>query len=34
MQFWNLRRFLFGMSPDVPVFEVRVLESDLKFELE
>ena len=27
----NFRRFLFGMSPDVPVFEVRVLESDLKF---
>ena len=27
----NFRRFLFGMSPDVPEFQVRVLTSDFKF---
>ena len=27
------RRLLFGMSPDVPAFKVRVFTSDLDFEL-
>ena len=30
----NFRRFLFGMSPDVPAFRVCVFTSDFKFELE
>ena len=27
----NFRRFLFGMNPDVPAFEVCVFTSDFKF---
>ena len=30
----NFRRFLFGMSPDVPTVKVRVFASDLKFWIE
>ena len=30
----EIRRFLFGMSPEVPSFKVPVLTSDFKFELE
>ena len=26
---WNFRRFLFGLSPDVPIVKVRVLTSDI-----
>ena len=29
----KFRRFLFGMSPDVPAFKVRVLQVTLNFEL-
>ena len=31
---WNYRRFLFGMSPDVPRVRVSVFTSDFNFELE
>ena len=27
----NFRRFLFGMSPDVPAFKIPVFTSDFKF---
>ena len=30
----NTRQFLFGMSPDIPAFKVRVLQVTLNFELE
>ena len=29
----NFRRFLFGMRPDVPAFNVHVFTSDFKFKL-
>ena len=32
-KFINSGRFLFDMSPDVPVFKVRVLTSEFNFEL-